>query len=318
MTETVGLLCVGETMALMTSRSVGPLAQAPELTVSVGGAEGNVAIGARRLGVRTTWVGRLGADSFGDRVERELRAEGVLTRITRDDTAPTGVMVKERRTPGTSRVWYYRDGCAGGRLSPADVPAELITSATLVHLTGITPGCSSSALATVRAIVAVATAGRVPLSFDVNHRAAVWGDRDAGGIYRELAAAAAVVFAGEDEARLLVGTDETDRERLLDAVATLTHGDVVLKLGADGCVARIGGDRLAQPAVPVEVRDTVGAGDAFVAGYLAELLEGAPPEQRLRTAVRCGAFACLTDGDWEGNPTRAELELLDATDPVVR
>ena len=60
MKEAAGLLCVGETLALMTSRSVGPLAQAPELTVSVGGAEGNVAIGAPRLGVPTTWVGRLG------------------------------------------------------------------------------------------------------------------------------------------------------------------------------------------------------------------------------------------------------------------
>ena len=316
--STGGLLCVGETMALMTSRTVGTLAQAPELTVSVGGAEGNVAIGARRLGVRTTWAGRLGADSFGDRVERELRAEGVLTWITRDHAAPTGVMVKERRTVGTSRVWYYRDGSAGGRLAPEDVPADLIASADLVHLTGITPGLSPSALAAVRSIVAVATAARTPISFDVNHRTAVWADRDPGPVYRELVAAAAIMFAGEDEARLAVGIDQTDRERLLGALAALTDGDVVLKLGADGCLARIGGDELEQDAVPVEVRDTVGAGDAFVAGYLAELLAGATPDQRLRTAVRCGAFACLTDGDWEGNPTRAELALLDTKEPVVR
>jgi len=313
-----GLLCVGETMALMTSESVGPLAQASSLGLSIGGAESNVAIGARRLGVPTTWAGRIGTDSFGDRVERELRAEGVDARITRDDGAPTGLMVKERRTAGTSRVWYYRAGSAGSRLTPTDVPDDLVASAQVVHVTGITPGLSSSALATVRSIARAATAAGVPLSFDVNHRAAVWAGRDPGPVYRELVAGAGVVFAGEDEARLVVGTEETDRVRLLEALAALTDGDVVLKLGPDGCLARVDGQRVAQPAVPVDVLDTVGAGDAFVAGYLAELIAGAAPEQRLRTATRCGSFACLTTTDWEGNPTRAELALLDGTDPVVR
>ena len=158
----------------------------------------------------------------------------------------------------------------------------------------------------------------MPLSFDVNHRAAVWAGRDPGPVYRELLAGAGVVFAGEDEARLVVGTEETDRVRLLEALAALTDGDVVLKLGPDGCLARVDGQRVAQPAVPVDVLDTVGAGDAFVAGYLAELIAGAAPEQRLRTATRCGSFACLTTTDWEGNPSRAELALLDGTDPVVR
>jgi len=313
-----GLLCVGETLAMMTSETVGPLAQASTLKVSVGGAESNVAIGARRLGSVTTWAGRVGTDSFGDRVERELRAEGVDARVTRDPSATTALMVKERRTAGTTRLWYYRAGSAGSRLSPSDVPDDLVASADLVHITGITAGLSSSALETLRSVTAVAASAGVPVSFDVNHRSAVWGEREPGPIYRELAAVAAVVFAGEDEARLVVGNDETDRPRLLDALAALSGGDVVLKLGPDGCTASVGGRRLAQDAVPVQVLDTVGAGDAFVAGYLAELLAGATPEQRLRTAVRCGAFACLTAGDWEGNPTRAELALLDGSDPVVR
>ena len=72
------------------------------------------------------------------------------------------------------------------------------------------------------------------------------------------------------------------------------------------------------PAVPVDVVDTVGAGDAFVAGYLAELVLGRPPGERLRTAVRCGAFACLSAGDWEGLPRRADLDLLDGGEPVTR
>ena len=64
--------------------------------------------------------------------------------------------------------------------------------------------------------------------------------------------------------------------------------------------------------------DTVGAGDAFVAGYLAELLADLPVADRLATAVRTGAFACLGPGDWESYARRSELPLLDASDPVAR
>ncbi|WP_244216910.1 carbohydrate kinase family protein, partial [Streptomyces carpinensis] len=64
--------------------------------------------------------------------------------------------------------------------------------------------------------------------------------------------------------------------------------------------------------------DTVGAGDAFVAGYLAELLSGKPLEERLRTAVMTGGFACTVPGDWEGLPTSEELSLLTATENVTR
>ncbi len=81
---------------------------------------------------------------------------------------------------------------------------------------------------------------------------------------------------------------------------------------ADGCAAE-------QPAFPVHAVDTVGAGDAFVAGYLAELLAGAPLSGRLRTAAACGAVACTAPGDWEAAPDRAAIaRLLGAGDPVQR
>ncbi len=68
----------------------------------------------------------------------------------------------------------------------------------------------------------------------------------------------------------------------------------------------------------VTVLDTVGAGDTFVAGYLAELIAGAPVAQRLATAVAAGAWAVTVAGDWEGMPDRRALALLEASEPVVR
>ncbi|MBZ5740972.1 sugar kinase [Nocardioides mangrovi] len=309
-----GLVTVGETLALV---SAGPLAHATTAGVGIGGAESNVAIGVRRLGAPATWIGRVGRDSLGSRVLRELRAEDVTVLAQADETAPTALMVKETTSPGRARVWYYRDGSAGSRLRPEDLPAAALAAADVLHLTGITPGLSDTARAATHAALDLAGA-RTVVAFDVNHRARVWGDRDAAAVYRDLAARADVVFAGEDEARLLTGTPTTDPYALLAELAETTAGDVVLKRGAAGCVARLAATTYDVPAVPVPVVDTVGAGDAFVAGYLAELLGGRPPEERLRTAVRCGAFACLAPGDWEGLPSRPDLDTLDHSDPVVR
>ncbi|WP_422804717.1 PfkB family carbohydrate kinase [Streptomyces noursei] len=72
-----------------------------------------------------------------------------------------------------------------------------------------------------------------------------------------------------------------------------------------------------QPAVPVRAVDPVGAGDAFVAGYLSALLDGADLAGRLARAATTGAFAAASRGDWEGAPTRAELSLLGAPPGTV-
>lgn len=310
-----GLVTLGESLGLIVTDS---LQHANSARVGFGGAESNVAIGVRRLGLPATWVGRVGDDGWGDRIRRELRAEDVTTRAVIDTEVATAVMTKERRTTLSTHIVYHRRDNAGSRLTPEDLPAGVIATAGVVHLTGITPGLSQSACATVDRALELVEQSVVPVSFDVNHRAGVWGSRDPGPLYREIAARAAVVFAGDDEARLLTGTDTADPFALLYELAALADGDVVLKRGEHGCLALIDKTEYEVPAVRVAVIDTVGAGDAFVAGYLAELLVNAEPDQRLQTAVRCGAFACLSDGDWEGLPTRRDLATLDSSEAVQR
>lgn len=311
-----GVVTLGETMGLLVAEETGPADRVERFRAGIGGAETNVAIGLARLGVRVTWIGRVGADAFGDRVRRELRAEGVETHVVVDAGAPTGLMVKTRPIPGAARVEYRRAGSAGSRLSPDDVPADLVRGAALLHVTGITPALSPTADAAVDRAVALAQEAGIPISFDVNHRTALWDAATSGARYRQLAAQATVVFAGLDEARLLApGVADAD---LPAAIAATGPTQVVVKLGAEGCVARLDGESYVEAAVAIRPVDTVGAGDAFVAGYLAELLAGSAAFVRLRTAVRTGAFACLSPGDWEGFPRRADLGLLDEGDPVAR
>jgi 2-dehydro-3-deoxygluconokinase len=311
------IVTMGETMALMYTATPGPLAQAGELALGIGGAESNVAIAVRRLGTPATWIGRIGTDSLGEKVVRELRAECLTVHAVSDPAAPTGLMIKERRTADSARVWYYRAGSAGSRLAETDIGDGVIETAALLHITGITPALSPSAAAAVDSALRRAGAAHVPVSFDVNHRSSLWRDRDATAAYRALAARSDIVFAGYDEAGLVVPgvTGVAERAR---AIADLGPSQVILKLGADGCHALVDGQPMTRAAVPIRPVDTVGAGDAFVAGYLSDYVAGEDLSARLHTAVTAGAFACLGSGDWEGMPRRDELALLNASEPVTR
>lgn len=311
------VLTFGETMALMSATQAGPLAHASTLRLGIGGSESNMAIGLQRLGVQAVWCGRVGADSLGELVTREIRAEGVDVRSIIDEAAPTGLMVKERRTPDLQRVSYYRSGSAGSRISPDDLDRDLIRNAALLHVTGITPALSAGAAAVLFEAIATAKAAQVPVSFDLNYRSKLWSQDDAGAVYREIIPLVDIVFAGIDEAEIAVGTSPS-AEELARRLSQLGPRQAVIKLGAEGALALIDGDVYRQNAAPVAVVDTVGAGDAFVAGYLAEFVNQALPEARLKTAAATGAFACLVPGDWEGFPRREELSLLLASEPVLR
>ena len=111
---------------------------------------------------------------------------------------------------------------------------------------------------------------------------------------------------------------EDDPVELARRLAARGPRQVVLKLGGAGCVALIDEEVFTSAAVQVPVVDTVGAGDAFVAGYLAELVNDADPRRRIATAVQTGAFACTNLGDWEGAATRRDLGRLGASESVTR
>ncbi|UWE11281.1 sugar kinase [Actinacidiphila bryophytorum] len=317
-TSTPGLVTLGETMGLVTAGEIGSLEYARTFTYGIGGAESNVAIGVSRLGAPATWIGRLGADATGDMIERRLRYEGVAALVVRD-RAFTGLMVKHRRFGSALSVDYHRAGSAGSRLSPQDLPQGCVETAGVLHVTGVTTALSASACDTVFCAVDRARAAGVPVSVDVNYRSKLWSPEAAGPTLRRLAALADVVFAGVEEAQLVLGADVgTTAGALAQGLAALGPAQAVVKDGARGCTASIDGAAHRLPALPAEVVDPVGAGDAFVAGYLAELLAGRPAPERLRTAVAAGAYAVSVPGDCEGLPRRAELAALASTADVMR
>lgn len=317
---TAGLVTLGETMGLLTPAEFGPLAHATSFKMTMAGAESNVAIAVRRLGVPATWIGKVGADEVGDLIERELRAEGVRTLALRSPAAPTGLMLKTRRTSGVTRVSYFRSDSAGSRLTADDLDERLVATADALHVTGITPALGAGPAAAVRAAVETARAHRVPVALDVNYRAALWDHADAARVLRDLAGQVDVLFASEHEAVILAGPDggADEADVLARRLAQLGPRQVVIKRGRLGSVALVDDELHCVDSLPVHSVDPVGAGDAFVGGYLAELMSGCGPATRLATATATGAFAVTVSGDWEGLPHRDELALLSTTDDIVR
>lgn len=309
----VDVLTFGETMVSL--RSTGPLAQGGTLTMHAAGAESNVAVGLARLGHSVRWAGRLGRDPHGDFVERALRAEGVDLAVRRDGGRPTGVMFLERRTADLSRAYYYRSGSAGSGLSRADLERPLEDGAGILHLTGVTPALSAEALDAFAFAAETAAARGMVVSLDVNYRGKLWSREDARAALAPVARHAAVVIASDDELDLLSGRPGPGSVAGTAAeLLGLGVRDVVVKLGARGADAYTAEGTSHVDAVAVEAVDTVGAGDAFTAGYLSVLLEGGDVAARLRRGALLGAFAVSTAGDWEGLPRRDELGLLESLD----
>lgn len=304
----VEVVTFGETMVLMDPRDPGPLRHASEFRRRQAGAESNVAIGLARLGREASWFGRLGADPFGRYVECTIRGEGVDTSAaTRDDAGPTGLMIKERRSAGDERVYYYRDGSAASHFSSADLPETHIAEASYIHLTGITPALSATCREAVFDAVAVAREHDVRVSFDPNLRRKLWDDRDEMvETVMALVAAADVVFPGVGEVETLLGTG--DPAEAADELLAAGPSVAVVKAGADGAYVAGSGTREHVPAFDVDPVDEIGAGDGFVAGFLAARLVGADPVEATRQGNAVGALATTVPGDVEGLPTREELE----------
>ena len=147
----------------------------------------------------------------------------------------------------------------------------------------------------------------VIVSLDINHREKLWSAADAAEVLGPLAQKVNHLIASEDELRILGGASE---EATIAAALSGVAESVVVKRGSAGVTIVTADDRCNVRARPVEVIDTIGAGDAFTAGYLSGVLEGCSPRESGSRGVDVAAFAVSSRGDWEGLPTRDELTLL--------
>jgi len=310
MSESPQVTTLGEALVVLDPLSAGPLRHVEGFAKHVGGAELNVAVALSRLGHRAGFAGRLGDDEFGHEILAFLRAEGAdASRAVLDGDAPTGVYFKERRALGALRVYYYRAYSAASRGRFDELDLEYLLSGGVLHLTGITPALSEGCRDLTERLMTAANERGVTVSFDANVRFRLFGGRDPREVLLPLAERADLLFLSEEEAELLLGTGEP--EGILKAAGGL-RAEAVVVHGAEGAFAVVGSDLFREPSYPVKVVDTVGAGDAFVAGFLSGRLRGWGTRESLRLANACGACAVTVPGDAESMPFEEEaLGLLE-------
>jgi 2-dehydro-3-deoxygluconokinase len=305
-------LTLGETMALLV-----PGEQPLTWLQTIGGAESNVACHLAGLGLRSAWLGAVGDDELGRAVTAEIAAAGVdVSGVVIDPGRPTGLYLKEIGASGT-RVRYYRSGSAASFLGPDLLSTVDLDGTRLVHTSGITPALSSSCLALMRELFAVRRRTH-RISFDLNWRPALWAGQDVS-VLAELANAADIVLLGADEADAVWGFAQPAQIReVLPGPDTLVvkHGEHGATLIERDPATGVDAAPVFHPALTVlDVVETVGAGDAFAAGFLAATLAGAPPRQRLR-AGHLRAAGVLSSADDLGTPLPPDVvaTLLDADD----
>ncbi|MEV6171458.1 sugar kinase [Streptomyces sp. NPDC051954] len=306
------VVCVGETMVVLSPQDDRPLAEQPALGLAVGGAESNVACGLAGLGHRAAWLSRVGDDPFARRILAELTARGVdVSAVETDPERPTGVYFKDPG-PDRTRTHYYRGGSAATGMGPELAHHPALRRARVVHLSGVAAALSDSCARLLRAILDGRPTHGPLVSFDVNHRPALWrdGGADAAQSLLALARSADIVFVGRDEAEEVWDTARPDD--IADLLGPTPI--VVVKDAEHGATSYARGVRTYVPSLPTKVVEPVGAGDAFAAGYLAGVLENRSERSRLRLGHLAAAAALRTRDDVPVMPPRAEIDRCLALD----
>ena len=311
MQKTLDVITIGEAMAMFVATETGELSAVNHFIKRVAGAELNVATGLARLGLKVSWVSRVGTDSFGQFVLDTLNKEGIdPAGVTQDERFATGFQLKSKVENGTDPiVEYFRKGSAASHLSIADYHADHFAGARHLHLSGVAAALSASSYELLDHAAASMKAQGKTISFDPNLRPVLWkSDTEMIEKLNHLAFQADWVLPGLKEGMILTGKNTPDA--IADFYLNQGVKTVVLKTGADGAWCKTtNGEQGAVAAIKVEnVVDTVGAGDGFAVGVISSLLEGQTLHQAVTRGNKIGSLAIQVQGDSEGLPTRAQLD----------
>lgn len=299
----IDVLMIGETMSAIAPTTPQPLELATNFSLAAAGAESNVAQYLSDWGHSVAWASKVGNDPLGRRLTQSLSDCGINTSwVVVDPDAPTGVMFKNPGAESTS-VHYYRKHSAAASMGPDMVSKLPWSRIRMLHLSGITPALSPTCAELVNALFERASHEDIPVSFDVNFRSGLWPVDSAAPALLVLARAASVVFVGLDEAQTLWPGLETadDVRKLLGDT-----GRLIVKDGAVGATEYEAALSTFAPTPPVKVVEAVGAGDAFAAGWISALLEGATAPGRLARGHQFAARALSSTNDFRGTPGKGE------------
>jgi 2-dehydro-3-deoxygluconokinase len=305
------LIALGETMLALAPPHGVALRSTPALLVDHAGAESNTCVGLARLGLRTAWVSRLGADAAGDRILAAIREEGVDVQwVERDAQRSTGLMLKDP----DAGVRYYRRDSAASAMGSSLLDAVPVANARAVLVTGVTALISADAHAAGLSLLDRARGLRV---VDPNLRAGLWGSGRRAALVRPFVERSDLLLAGDAELAEIVGAgwagsaggagragqagEHATGAELARLASALGPREVVVR-GAESIGVLAGGSWTSIDIRRDAAVDAIGAGDAFNAGYIAVRIRGGTIDAALRSGARCGAAVTSSVSDTAGFP----------------
>jgi sugar/nucleoside kinase (ribokinase family) len=279
----------------------GTTAWVDEIAQHLGGNGGNTAYTIAMLGAPVRLLGMVGNDASGERVLSILRSAGVdLTHVGRSRAQTTSTIVLVR--PDGERMFFHQVGSSAEVFpEPIEFAGDVLRGACRFHLANVfpLPAMRRSAPETLRRARAAGLATSLDTGWDAQGR---WL-ADLEGCLPHLD----LMFLNRDEARMLSGLD--DPEQAARRLQSLGAGDIVVKLGAEGCaIFEKSGPVTRVPGFRIDVVDTTGAGDCFAGGFLTGLREGMSYEQAARLANAAGAMSASSLGAVSGVRRRPETE----------
>lgn len=259
-----------------------------------GGQVSSAMVGARRLGFRSSYIGKVGDDIEGRILIDSLHAEDVECEsiiVAPNSRTQSGVIILEQFSGERTLLWYHDEGT---RIAPDEIKRELITRAKVLHIDGY------DIQAAIRASQ-WARAASMPVTMDLDTA------------YKGLDGLLPLVdcmITSQGLANELAGVmDEREALKILhDRYGCYL---VAMTQGSRGSLAYVEGQFIASPAFrPSTLKDTTGAGDAFRAGFIYGLLKGFSVEETLRAANAVAALNCRELGARAGLPTEEELKQM--------
>jgi 2-dehydro-3-deoxygluconokinase len=302
------VVCFGELMLRLSPPGFERLLQTPVLAATFGGSEANVAISLARFGTDVTYVTRLPANAIGDAAIGALRREGVDTAHVSRGGPRLGIyFVETGAGQRPSTVTYDRTPSSLSTIQPSDVNwLEVLTGASWLHVSGITPALGEGPARCVADGMAAARAAGVMVSFDLNYRAMLWTMNEAAPVLQQLARTSDVLIASQDHLEPLLGIPQNAvaprvvAERFGSSLVAITSREC--RSASQNAVSAVlwdggAGELLTGPRYDVEIVDRIGAGDAFTAGLIYSLTNGRRSAAALEFAVAAGALKHTIPGD---------------------
>jgi 5-dehydro-2-deoxygluconokinase len=333
MSERYDIVCMGRSsIDLYSNDSGAPFVDIESFGAFVGGCPTNIAVGTRRLGLKSALLTAVGEDPVGDFVVNFLEREGVETRfIPRKPGRRTSAVVLGIEPPDRFPLVFYRENCADLGLTMDDVDQLPLEQATALLVSGTGLSDDPSRTATYYAAERAHALG-ANVVLDVDFRADQWPDARAYGVAVRRLLPLVELAIGTEEELIAAALDDAlvrvpdsqvsspevtgDLLRAIDVF--LTHGvdAVVVKRGADGATVYDGNaSPHTAPPFPVEVENVLGAGDAFASGFLYAWMEGLDWEECVAFGNACGAIVVTRQGCANFMPTLDEVrELMESAE----